>query len=65
MVEVSGNIDQFYIGKTNKKIFLINPDYEIIFERTARITETIDEDGDACENLSSPDLHPTFNRLLL
>ncbi|MEO6329921.1 MAG: FGGY family carbohydrate kinase [Ginsengibacter sp.] len=43
----------FDIGKTNKKLFLINTDYKIIFERSARITETIDEDGDACEDIKS------------
>ncbi len=43
----------FDVGKTNKKLFLFNHDYEIVFERTARFIETTDEDGDACENLES------------
>lgn len=43
----------FDVGKTNKKLFLFNEQYRIVFEKTARFTETTDEDGDACENLES------------
>nr|WP_294894786.1 FGGY family carbohydrate kinase [uncultured Pedobacter sp.] len=43
----------FDIGKTNKKLFLFDEDYKIVFERTARFIETKDEDGDTCENLES------------
>lgn len=43
----------FDIGKTNKKLFLFNEAYEIVFERTAKFTETTDEDGFPCDNLSS------------
>jgi sugar (pentulose or hexulose) kinase len=43
----------FDIGKTNKKLFLFNENYEIVFEKSARFTETIDEDGFPCENLES------------
>lgn len=43
----------FDVGKTNKKLFLFDEHYRIIFERTARFTETTDEDGDPCENLES------------
>lgn len=43
----------FDIGKTNKKLFLFDEDYKIVFERSARFIETKDEDGDACENLES------------
>ena len=43
----------FDVGKTNKKLFLFDEQYRIIFERTARFTETTDEDGDPCENLES------------
>lgn len=43
----------FDVGKTNKKLFLFDEQYRIVFERTARFTETADEDGDACENLES------------
>ena len=41
------------VGKTNKKLFLFDEQYKIVYERSARFTETIDEDGDACENLAS------------
>ncbi|MDQ0106286.1 sugar (pentulose or hexulose) kinase [Chitinophaga terrae (ex Kim and Jung 2007)] len=43
----------FDVGKTNKKLFLFDEQYRIILERTARFTETTDEDGDPCENLES------------
>lgn len=43
----------FDVGKTNKKLFLFDEQYRIVFERTARFTETTDEDGDPCENLES------------
>lgn len=43
----------FDVGKTNKKLFLFDEDYQIVFERSAKFIETIDEDGDACENLES------------
>jgi sugar (pentulose or hexulose) kinase len=43
----------FDVGKTNKKLFLFDEDYNIVFERTARFFETVDEDGEACENLES------------
>jgi sugar (pentulose or hexulose) kinase len=41
------------VGKTNKKIFLFDQDYNIVYERSARFMETTDEDGDPCENLES------------
>ena len=56
------------VGKTNKKLFLFDEQYNIVYERSARFTETIDEDGDACENLESlrqsvfDTLHDIFNR---
>ena len=43
----------FDVGKTNKKLFLFDENYNIVFERSARFIETEDEDGDACENLES------------
>jgi sugar (pentulose or hexulose) kinase len=43
----------FDIGKTNKKLFLFNEDYEIVLERSARLPEIIDEDGEACEDVES------------
>ncbi|TEW67966.1 carbohydrate kinase [Mucilaginibacter phyllosphaerae] len=43
----------FDVGKTNKKLFLFDQDYRIVYEKSARFTETVDEDGFACENLQS------------
>lgn len=43
----------FDVGKTNKKLFLFDENYQILFERSARFLETMDEDGDPCENLES------------
>lgn len=39
----------FDVGKTNKKLFLFDENYKIVFERTARFIETVDEDGEPCE----------------
>ena len=58
----------FDVGKTNKKLFLFNEQYQLVFERSARFTETIDEDGDPCENLESlrlsvfDSLHEVFRK---
>lgn len=41
------------VGKTNKKLFLFDQNYKIVFERSAKFLETVDEDGDPCENLES------------
>lgn len=41
------------VGKTNKKLFLFDQDYTIVYQQTARFIETVDEDGDPCENLES------------
>lgn len=43
----------FDVGKTNKKLFLFDQNYNVVYERSARFTETVDEDGDPCENLES------------
>ncbi|WP_158827485.1 FGGY-family carbohydrate kinase [Mucilaginibacter lacusdianchii] len=58
----------FDVGKTNKKLFLFNEDYKIVYEKSARFNETVDEDGDACENVDSlrlsvfDSLHAIFRR---
>jgi sugar (pentulose or hexulose) kinase len=41
----------FDIGKTNKKLFLFNENYEIVYEKSTQFEETIDEDGDPCEDV--------------
>ncbi|WP_454802042.1 FGGY-family carbohydrate kinase [Mucilaginibacter phyllosphaerae] len=43
----------FDVGKTNKKLFLFDENYQIAFEKTARFLETVDEDGYPCENIES------------
>ena len=58
----------FDVGKTNKKLFLFDEDYQIVYEKSARFLETEDEDGDPCENLESlrlsvfDSLHEVFRR---
>ena len=42
----------FDIGKTNKKLFLIDEQYRIVLEKTEQFAETTDEDGEACEDLA-------------
>lgn len=60
----------FDVGKTNKKLFLFNEKYELLFERSARFNEIADEDGDPCENLESlrlsifDSLHEIFRNTL-
>src|SRR5262245_46907266 len=43
----------FDIGKTNKKLFLFDEQYQILLEKTVQLAETADEDGDACEDLAA------------
>ncbi|MEJ7678601.1 MAG: FGGY family carbohydrate kinase [Segetibacter sp.] len=43
----------FDVGKTNKKLFLFDETYKIVFERSARFNETADEDNFPCENLEA------------
>ena len=39
------------IGKTNKKCFVFDEDYRILFEKSTQLSEITDEDGEPCENL--------------
>lgn len=41
----------FDIGKTNKKLFLIDEYYNILWENTIQFQEIVDEDGFACEDI--------------
>ena len=56
----------FDIGKTNKKLFLFNENYEIVLEKSTQFDEITDEDGDACEDvkLLSSWVINTFNEVL-
>ncbi|MBA4166370.1 MAG: carbohydrate kinase, partial [Chitinophagaceae bacterium] len=42
----------FDVGKTNKKVFLFDEGYKIVYEHTDKFPETKDEDGDLCEDLA-------------
>ena len=42
----------FDIGKTNKKIFLFDEHYRIVFEAAECLPETTDEDGFPCEDVN-------------
>jgi sugar (pentulose or hexulose) kinase len=41
----------FDIGKTNKKLFLFDEQYRMVLEKTEQFADTVDDDGDACEDL--------------
>ncbi len=41
----------FDIGKTNKKLLLFNEAYQVVFEESVCMAETVDEDGFPCEDL--------------
>jgi len=43
----------FDVGKTNKKLFLFNEEYKIVYEETTKFEEIKDEDGFACEDLQA------------
>jgi sugar (pentulose or hexulose) kinase len=39
------------VGKTNKKLFLFDRQYQIVWEKSQQLPETLDEDGDPCEDV--------------
>jgi sugar (pentulose or hexulose) kinase len=39
------------IGKTNKKCFVFDEDYRIVYEKSTQLAETTDEDSEPCEDL--------------
>lgn len=41
----------FDVGKTNKKFFLFNEHYKIVYTRSEQFPETIDEDGYPCDDV--------------
>ena len=41
----------FDVGKTNKKLFLFDEQYRIVWERSEVCAQTTDEDGDPCEDV--------------
>jgi len=42
----------FDIGKTNKKLLLLDEQYRIVYEQSRQLAETTDEDGDPCEDIT-------------
>jgi len=42
----------FDIGKTNKKTFLFDENYRIVWEKSTNLAETTDEDGFPCEDIN-------------
>ncbi|HZZ76737.1 MAG TPA: FGGY family carbohydrate kinase [Puia sp.] len=43
----------FDIGKTNKKFFLFDESYRIVYEKSVQLAEILDEDGFPCDDLES------------
>ncbi|MEN9980875.1 MAG: hypothetical protein RL542_662 [Bacteroidota bacterium] len=43
----------FDIGKTNKKVFLFNENYQIVWEQSVVFPEIVDEDGFPCEDINA------------
>lgn len=41
------------IGKTNKKLLLFDQQYELVHQLSTKMEETVDEDGDHCEDLAA------------
>ncbi len=41
------------VGKTNKKLLLFDQSYQLVYEKSDRMEETVDEDGFPCEDLAS------------
>lgn len=41
----------FDAGKTNKKVFLFDQQYRVVYDKSTRLPETTDEDGYPCEDV--------------
>lgn len=41
----------FDVGKTNKKVFLLDEQYNIVWEQSQSLPETTDEEGEPCEDV--------------
>ncbi|HVV04215.1 MAG TPA: FGGY family carbohydrate kinase [Puia sp.] len=41
----------FDVGKTNKKVFLLDEQYKIVWEQSQSLPETTDEEGELCEDV--------------
>ncbi|PZP41685.1 MAG: carbohydrate kinase, partial [Pseudopedobacter saltans] len=49
-IEVVAILD---VGKTNKKLFLFDKQYQIVYQQKLTFAQKIDEDGYECEDLSA------------
>jgi len=56
----------FDIGKTNKKCFVFDEQYEEIYKEYTRIEEIADEDGDPCDDLKAIEawVKATFQKII-
>src|SRR4051812_16538342 len=56
----------FDVGKTNKKLFLFNEEYKIVFENSTQFDEIKDEDGFPCEDVEKLTqwIRSSLNKLL-
>ncbi|MDO6792051.1 FGGY family carbohydrate kinase [Tamlana sp. 1_MG-2023] len=43
----------FDIGKTNKKIFLFDKDFNVVYTNSIRFEECVDDDNDPCDNIEA------------
>ena len=43
----------FDIGKTNKKLFLFDVAYSLVYEKSVTLKEIVDDDGDVCEDIKA------------
>ncbi len=43
----------FDVGKTNKKVFLFSERYDIVWQQSVCLPETVDDDGDPCEDITA------------
>ena len=43
----------FDIGKTNKKIFLFDENFEVVYTNSIRFEEIVDDDNDPCDDIES------------
>lgn len=55
----------FDIGKTNKKVFLFDEQYKMVWEQSEVCEQTLDEDGEPCEDLTGLTrwLHAALDKL--
>ena len=43
----------FDIGKTNKKLFLYDVAYSLVYEKSVTLKEIVDDDSDVCEDIKA------------